>query len=131
MRTNAQAGDTSLGTWMLNAAKSTFSSGGQLTSGTIKFETAGAGIKFIVDVDGTVNDHFAFTANYDGKDTPINSLLGDMVALTRINANTTNAVFKKDGKVTTTETWVISEDGKTLTITATGTVNNVTVWNKQ
>ena len=58
-----QSGNSEVGTWQLNVAKSTFSGGAQLKSGTIKVEAAGAGIKTVVNVDGTVNDHFEFTAN--------------------------------------------------------------------
>ena len=69
-------------------------------------------------VDGTVR-HFEYTANYDGKDNPIigNSQNGDTIARTRINATTTKAVNKKSGKVTTTQTAVVSSDGKTWTLT--------------
>jgi hypothetical protein len=60
-----------------------------------------------------------------------------MVAVTRVDANTTRAVNKKDGKLTATQTSVVSSDGKTRTITTKGTnemgqaVDNVTVWDKQ
>jgi len=58
-------------------------------------------------------------------------------ARTRINATTIQTVNKKGGKVTTTNTSVISSDGKTRTITTKGTngqgqtVNNVQVFEKQ
>jgi hypothetical protein len=60
-----------------------------------------------------------------------------MVARTRINATTIQSVYKKGGKVTTTQTSVVSADGKTRTVTTTGvngagqTVNNVAVYDKQ
>jgi hypothetical protein len=83
--------------------------------------------------------HYEYTANYDGKDVPVvgNSPYGDMTARTRINPTTTRAVNKKDGKVTTTQTTVVSSDGKTRTVTTKGTnvlgqaTDNVTVWDKQ
>ena len=59
----AQSSNSELGTWKLNVAKSKFSPGTAVKSGTIKVEAAGAGIKTVVNVDGTVNDHFEFTAN--------------------------------------------------------------------
>jgi hypothetical protein len=137
----AQSSNSEIGTWQLNVAKSTFSGGVPLKSGTTKIEAAGAGIKTTVDVvrdDGTVA-HNEFMTNDDGKDNPIvgNSAQGDMIARTRINATTVKMVNKKDGTVTTIQTSVISEDGKTRTLTTTGTnasgrtVNNVLVWNKQ
>ena len=83
--------------------------------------------------------HYTFTANYDGKDNPItgNNPNGDVVALTRVDASTNRTVTKKDGKVTTTLTGVVSSDGKTLTLTAKGTsatgqkVDSVAVYDKQ
>src|ERR1700730_17070303 len=64
-----------------------------------------------------------FTANYDGKDNSVvgNSSNGDIVALTRIDASTTRAVNKKGGKITFTQTFVVSSDAKTRTMTGTGT----------
>ena len=130
-----------VGTWNLNVAKSTYSPGPVLKSATLRIEPAGAGVKVTVDQvlpDGTKR-HWEYTANYDGKDNPItgNNPDADMVARTRLNATTIQSVNKKGGKVTTTNTSVISGDGKTRTITTKGTngrgqtVNNVGVYEKQ
>ena len=91
-----------------------------------------------VAADGTVR-HYTHTANYDGKDAPVvgNSANGDVVALTRVDANTTRTINKKAGKVTVTQTSVVSADGKTRTITSKGTngqgqaVDNVAVYDRQ
>jgi hypothetical protein len=46
-------------------------------------------------------------------------------------------VHKRDGKVNLTETAVVSSDGKTMTVTTTGTtpsgipINGVAVWDRQ
>jgi hypothetical protein len=117
----AQSSNPLLGSWKLNVAKSK----GSFKSGSTKFEAAGAGVKVTVDLvgaDGTVS-HWAFTANYDGKDNPVtgNSPYGDVVALTRIDANTTRFISKQAGKVTATQTIVVSGDGKTRTVTTKGT----------
>ncbi|MEQ1909530.1 MAG: hypothetical protein ABMA15_11945, partial [Vicinamibacterales bacterium] len=103
----AQSGNPNIGSWKLSAAKSKFTPGTANTSGTIKIEAAGAGVKMTVDqvaADGTVR-HYTYTANYDGKDTPVvgNSANGDSVALTRVDANTTRTINKKGGKVTVTQ----------------------------
>jgi hypothetical protein len=121
----AQSSNPEVGTWKLNVAKSKFSPGAGAKSRTVKIEAAGAGIKQTIDEvaeDGTVR-HNESTANYDGKDVPIvgDSPLGDTVARTRINATTTRTVWKKSGKVTSTNTAVISSDGKTRTTTTKGT----------
>jgi hypothetical protein len=121
----AQSSNPEVGTWKLNVAKSKFSPGTGAKSRTVKIEAAGAGIKQTVDEvaeDGTVR-HNESTANYDGKDVPLigNSPLGDTVARTRINATTTKTVWKKSGTITSTNTAVISNDGKTRTTTTKGT----------
>src|ERR1700730_8758206 len=137
----AQSNNPQVGTWKANIAKSKFTAGPALKSGTTKIEAAGAGVKYTVDnvsADGSKN-HWEFTANYDGKDTPVtgNSPYGDVVALTRVDANTTRMVNKKDGKVTATITSVVSSDGKTRTVTIKGTnvmgqaVDGVTVYERQ
>jgi hypothetical protein len=137
----AQSSNSEVGTWKLNVAKSKFSPGTEVKSGTIKVEAAGTGVKFVVDTagaDGTMR-HYEYTANYDGKDVPIvgNSPYGDMTARTRISPTTTRAVNKKGGKITTTQTTVVSSDGKTRTVTTKGTnvlgqaTDNITVWDKQ
>ena len=134
----AQSKDSLVGTWKLNAAKST---GLSYKSGTSKIEPAGAGVKFTVDLvgaDGTVNK-WAFTANYDGKDNPVTgkSPYGDTVALERVDANTTRIISKLGGKVMTTQTIVVSADGKTRTTTSKGTdangqkIDSVSFYEKQ
>ena len=137
----AQAADPQVGTWKLNLAKSKYSPGPPPKSGTTTIEAAGAGTKVTVDQvlsDGAVR-HWEFTANYDGKDSPVtgNNPDADMVARTRVNANTVKTVSKKNGKVTTSQTSAVSSDGKTRTVTTTGVsatgqaVNNVAVFDKQ
>jgi hypothetical protein len=137
----AQSSNPLIGTWKLNVAKSKYNSGTVNKSGTTKFEAAGAGVKVTVDAvaaDGTVM-HWTFTTNYDGKDGPItgNSQYGDVVAVTRVNANTTRNIYKNGGKVTTTQTIVVAGDGKTRTVTSKGTdahgqtVDSVVFYDKQ
>jgi len=137
----AQSGNTIVGTWKGNIAKSKAAPGTGFKSTTTMFEAAGAGIKGIVDAvseDGT-KQHWTFTANYDGKDSPItgNSPWGDTIALTRVDANTTKSVYKKNGKVTINQTTVVAADGKSRTVTSKGTnaagkaIDNVTFYDKQ
>ena len=139
----AQPGDSNLGTWKRNIAKSKTPAGtAQPTQQTVKFEAAGAGIKMTQDsvfADGR-KSHSTYTANYDGKDVPIAggpAHGNDTAALTRVDANTTRTVFKKSGKVTRTLTSVVSADGKTRTNTAKSTdakgvtTTEVNVYDKQ
>jgi hypothetical protein len=137
----AQSNNPSVGTWKANVAKSKATAGPALKSGTTKIEAAGAGVKYTVDTafaDGSTN-HWEVTANYDGKDSRVtgNSPYGDVVALTRVDANTTRMVNKKDGKVTARITAVVSPDGKTRTVTIKGTnvlgkpVDLISVYDRQ
>jgi hypothetical protein len=133
--------DSQVGLWRLNVAKSKYSPGPAPKSATTRIEAVGAGTKLTVDqvmADGTKR-HWEFTANYDGKDSPVtgNNPDVDMVARTRIDANTVQTVSKKGGRVTTTQTSAVSSDGKTRTVTTKGVnasgqqVNNVAVYEKQ
>jgi len=135
----AQA-DSQVGVWHLNVAKSKYSPGPAPKSATTTIEAAGAGTKVTVDqvmADGSKR-HWEFTGNYDGKDSPVtgNNPDADAVARTRIDAATVQAISKKGGKVTLTQTSAVSTDGKTRTVTTKGVnaggqqVNNVAVYEK-
>jgi hypothetical protein len=115
-----QSADPWIGAWKLNVAKSK-----GVKSGSTTIEAAGKGIKFTVDLvaaDGTAN-HWGFTANYDGKDYPVTgtSPYGNTAAATRVDARTLRITSKQDGKVMTTSTIVVSDDGKSRTTTIKGT----------
>jgi hypothetical protein len=133
-------GDSLLGTWVLNVAKSKYTPGPPPKEQTTIIEAAGQGLKFTTkgtDSDGKPT-MTAFTANYDGKDYPVTgNPAWDMVSLKRVNANTVEYTRKRGGKVVQTATSVVSKDGKTRTITATGVdaqgqkINNVSVYDKK
>ncbi|MCA1583949.1 MAG: hypothetical protein LC791_03955 [Acidobacteria bacterium] len=81
--------------------------------------------------------HWEYTANFDGKPYPVTGNPdGDMVVAKRVSANTIETSYTLKGKPTTVNTRVVSADGKTLTVTTTGTnaqgqkVNNVQVFEK-
>jgi hypothetical protein len=133
--------DSQIGVWKLNLAKSKYSPGPAPKSAMTTIEAAGTGIKVSAEqvmADGAART-FASTSNYDGKDSPMvgNNPDADMVARTRVDAGTIQTVSKKNGKVTTTQIAAVSKDGKTRTVTTTGTnaagqkVNNVAVYDRQ
>ena len=132
--------DPLTGTWKINLAKSKFSPGPAPKSRTLKFEAAADGLKITADIanaDGTIQ-HIQYTAKPDGKDYPVTGDPDrDSTTMKRIDANTTEVLGKKAGKPTVNFRRVVSKDGKTLTITGTGTnakgqkVNNVAVFDKQ
>jgi hypothetical protein len=73
-----------------------------------------------------------------GKELPVvgNNANADHYVFKRIDATTLEAQYMKEGKPTIKQTAVVSADGKTLTVTGTGTnaqgqtVNNVAVYDK-
>jgi hypothetical protein len=137
----AQAKDPFVGTWKLNVAKSTYSPGPAPKGTTSTYAVAGKGYKVSVKTEPASGpaQEWSFTSDLDGKDAPItgNNPNADMVAVKRIDAHTLEIVNKKGGKVTTTQKNVVAPDGKTRTVTTTGTdaqgqkINNVAVYDKQ
>ena len=112
-----------MGTWKLNEAKSKFAPGAPKNH-TVVYEAAGDNVKVTVDgVDGEGKPtHNEWTGKFDGKDYP---LTGDPTADTRsykkIDDHTTELTNKKAGKVVATGKIVISADGKSRTVTVSGT----------
>jgi hypothetical protein len=136
------AADNTLGTWKLNLEKSKYDPGPPpVKSVTLVREAApGGGAKMTVSgvrADGTAIKGNS-TAKYDGKDYPVMGNPNyDSVAVTQVDANNHAAVYKKSGKTYSNAKIVISEDGKTMTVTSTGTnaagrpFRNVAVYEKQ
>ncbi len=117
------ADDLQMGTWKLNEAKSKIGAGSPKLT-TVVYEAAGDSVK--VTVDGTDGDgkplHSEWTGKYDGKDYPVT---GDPSTDTRsykkVNDHTLAFTNKKGDKVTISGHGVVSTDGKTRTVTLTGT----------
>jgi hypothetical protein len=132
-------GDPVIGTWTLNVAKSKFDPGPAPKSGTVTFMLAGEGVHVVADIvgaDGTV--HTDYTASYDGTDYPLKGVPGaDTVSLKRIDATSSQRTDKMGGKVVGTWTRKVSADGKTMTVTYSGTdakgqkANNVMVFDRK
>lgn len=135
----AQA-DPAVGSWKLNLAKSRYSPGPAPKSQTITITPAGNGIRVSAKgVDGAGKaTSTEYTASYDGRDVPVLfNLAYDVTSLKRIDANTSELVRKKAGKVVQTTRRAISAGGKVMTITTTGAdeqgrkIDNVAVYDKQ
>jgi hypothetical protein len=136
----AQSPAPGLGTWTLNPAKSKFTPGPAPKSLTATFSAAGQGVKAVIDGVGPdgAKVHWEYTANFDGKAYPVTGNGdGDMVVAKRIDASTIETAYTLKGKPTTVNTRVYSADGKTMTVTSTGTnaqgqkVNNVQVFDRK
>ncbi|HXM20735.1 MAG TPA: hypothetical protein VN948_05680 [Terriglobales bacterium] len=133
------ASDVNMGTWKLNEAKSKFAPGAPKNN-TVVYEAVGDNVK--ATVDGTDGDgkpaHNEWTGKFDGKDYPVT---GDPTSDTRsykkVGARTMELTVKKDGKVTMAGRIVVSADGKSRTLTTSGTdsmgkkVKSIAVYDKQ
>jgi len=139
MSLSAQAADPASGTWELNLAKSKFSPGPAPKSLTRTYAVNGADVKYSLkglDAEGKPI-LVEYSAKLDGKDYPVTGSPDfDAISFKQLDAGTMEATLKKGGKVVQTSKRVVSKDGKTLTLTTTGTnakgqaINNVSVFDK-
>jgi hypothetical protein len=133
------ADDPQMGTWKLNEAKSKFSPGATKNH-TVVYEPAGDSVKVIVDgTDGAGNPtHSEWTGKFDGKYYPVTGdLTSDERSYRKVGARTLTLTARKDGKVTLTGRIVVSANGRTRTVTTSGTdssgkrISNRAVYDKQ
>jgi len=117
-----------------------FSPGPPKKTTTIVNEAAGASVK--VTTDGTSSDgktvHTEWTGKFAGKDYSVTgSADTDSREYTQVNAHSTTFANKKDGKVTLSGKVVVAADGKSRTVTVSGTdafgkkVTSTAVYDKQ
>jgi len=133
------ADDANLGTWKLDEAKSKIAAGLPKNT-TVVYTAAGDSVK--VTLDGVGADgkptHSEWTGKYDGKDYPVSGDSSvDARSIKQINARTLEVTNKKDGKTTLVARVEVAADGKSRTVTVTGTdakgnkVTSTSVYNKQ
>jgi hypothetical protein len=136
---SAQNPDAINGTWKLNLAKSKYNPGPGPKDQTIKIEGTDAARKIAVDLTPATGNavHWEVSGGA-GVSLPVvgTNANADAYVFKRVNAATLEAQYMKEGKPTIKQTAVISADGKTLTVTGTGTdaqgrtVNNVAVYDR-
>lgn len=111
-----------IGTWTLNEAKSKIGPGA-VKNTTVIYEMAGDMVKVTVKgVDSKGNAVGSeWTGKFDGKPYPVTgSATADSRTYMRVNKSTLTFVEKKGSKVVTRGRIVVSADGKTRTVTASG-----------
>ena len=137
--TSCLAADAFTGTWKLNEAKSKLAPGSPKNT-TVVYEAVDDSVKVTIDgTDSAGNPaHNEWTGKFDGKDYPVSGdPNSDARSVKKMNDHTLTFTVKKDGKVTITGRIVVSPDGKTRTVTTSGTdskgqkVRGVTVYDKQ
>ena len=133
------AANPNLGTWKLNEAKSKLAPGTPKNTKVV-YAAAGDSIKATIDgVDGQGKPtHNEWTGKFDGKDYPVTGdSASDSRALKQIDDRTLELTVKKGGKVTMTGKAVVSADGKSRTVTISGTdaagkkIESTAVYDKQ
>jgi hypothetical protein len=133
------AANPNLGTWKLNEAKSKLVPGTPKNT-TVVYTAAGKMIKGTIDgVDGAGKPaHNEWTGKFDGKDYPVTGdPSSDSRAFKPIDDHTWELTVKKGGKVTMTGKVVMAADGKTRTVTISGTnaagakIESTAVYDKQ
>lgn len=135
----ALAADAQTGTWKLNEAKSKFSPGAPKNR-TVVVATTGDSVKVTVDgVDGNGQPtHNEWTGKFDGKEYAVTGdPNADMRSYAKVDDRTLTLSQKKSGKVVASGRLVVSADGKTRTVTVTGTspqgqkISTTAVYDKQ
>jgi hypothetical protein len=136
----AQAPDPIVGTWKLDAAKSTYKPGPAPKSVTVVISAEGKAVKIAGDVvpaEGAPMK-FGYTSMRDGKDVPVTGNPAyDTAAITSSNPNEGTIVYKKGGKTAMTAKYSVAKDGKVMTVTYDGTdpkgaaIHNVVQYVKQ
>jgi hypothetical protein len=133
------AEDANMGTWKLNEAKSKLSAGAPKNH-TVAYTAAGDKVKVTVDgVDAEGKPaHNEWTGVFDAKDYPVSGdPSSDVRSYKRIDDRTLEFTAKKGGKVIVTGRVVVAADGKSRTVTTTGTdakgnkISGTAVYDKQ
>lgn len=114
----APAADPVVGTWKLNASKSTFTTGPALKSQTRTYSQSGESMTLVMKTVGADGMEAATRTTYqlDGKDYPITGSPDfDSLSARQVDSNTAEFTLKKGGKAVGTTSRTVSKDGKTLT----------------
>jgi hypothetical protein len=132
--------DPVVGTWKLNAAKSTFSVGAAMKSQTRIYSQSAQGITLNMRTVGADGKEINSQTTYqlDGKDYPVTGVAAyDSLSGKQVDSNTAEFTLKMAGKAVGQTRRTVSKDGKTLTSTLKITnakgekTENVTMFDRQ
>lgn len=120
----SMAADLLTGKWHINTAKSKYGSGNGPARHDLEFALVPGGIRYAsngVDSKGAAFSS-AYTAKFDGKEYPVSgSKKWAPVVVKRVDERTIQSSYLLHGKVQATAVSAVSADGRTLTVTTTGT----------
>jgi len=117
------ADNPNIGTWKLNDSKSKIPAGVSKNT-TVTYTADGDNMKAVLDgVDGKGNPtHSEWTGKFDGKDYPVTGDPNvDSRSITKVDEHHYKVASKKDGKVVQSGNIVLAPDGKSRTLTISGT----------
>jgi hypothetical protein len=127
------------GAWKLNSEKSRFSTKHQPASATMQWHRTAEGYQMTAEgamSDGNIVEERPTTFIFDGEDHEVPDVPGFTAAMSRPIPNTIEVESKKFGRLVGKASYVISEDGATLTASVTSIdgqerkVQNVLVWDR-
>jgi hypothetical protein len=108
---NAKAiGDPLAGEWTQDLSKTRLRQGSAL-----KIDSDGnGGVRF--------SGEYSYTARFDGKQYDLKNSRNDTVTLQLVDPHTVDAIYRRDDQVAQKDRWVVSGDGRQMTLTTTGTL---------
>lgn len=127
------------GAWKLNSEKSQFSTKHQPASATMQWRRTTEGYQMTAQgtmSDGTIVEERPTTFIFDGEDHAVPDVPGFTAAMSRPIPNTIEVESKKLGCLVGKASYVISEDGATLTASVTSIdgkehkFQNLLVWDR-
>jgi hypothetical protein len=133
--------DPFVGKWVLDAKRSDYPAGTCPASMIIEMKTVGGGVRYTSDTtypNGRMA-HSEYTAEYNGNQAMVMGARGMMlpVFLKRIDTHTVVASYTKALVIVATSRRVVSDDGRTMTISTTShdssgnSVTTIGVYEKQ
>jgi hypothetical protein len=116
---SAQPPDPIVGTWKLNLARSTYPIPAP-KSMTITIAPAAKGWTLTIDAvgpDGQAQPRWGYTSTFDGSESPVTGNPNFDAAVFKSTETGGIVEYKKGGKVVSTTSSTVSDDGRTMTVT--------------
>jgi hypothetical protein len=114
--------DPFIGRWAFNPEKSRYEFGPMPDNAFYTIEPHGEGYRIVMEWDSADGEHHeqAYDGIPDGKEYPYEGGPVDAVSMTRVDDRTLDSAAKKEGKVISFATRVLSEDRRAMEITMSG-----------
>jgi hypothetical protein len=84
------------------------------------------GLVLKIEADGEdgvrFSGEFSYTAHFDGRQYDLKNSSNDTVTLELVDPHTVDSIYRRGDQVAQKDRWVVSADGKQMTLTTTGTL---------